>query len=112
MNTTTAQIGGSTLLIETSATEIERTPGSKYGTKTTGVRQDARNAYEQLKNLVRDIAVDMADSLIIETPNGPKEVCVELGLTFSSSANVWVLSASGDVSCNISMTWDRSIENG
>jgi hypothetical protein len=112
MKTTTAQIGRSTLLIETSTVDVEGSPIDRYGTKATGVRQDARNAYDQLKDLLRDIAVDMAESLIIDTPNGPKEVSIELGLTFSSSANVWILSASADVSCNISMTWDRSFKNG
>jgi hypothetical protein len=112
MKTTTAQIGRSTLLIETSTVDVEGSSVDRYGTKKTGVRQDARDAYDQLKDLVRDIAIDMAESLVIETPNGPKEVSIELGLTFSSSANLWVLSASGDVSCNISMTWDRSVQSG
>jgi hypothetical protein len=110
---TVAQIGGSTLLIESSISDVEGSPTlGKYGTQRTGVRKDVRNAYDQLKDLVRDIASDMAESLVMDVPNGPKEVSIELGLTFSGGANVWVLTASGEVSCTLSMTWDRPSVNG
>ncbi|HET7477030.1 MAG TPA: CU044_2847 family protein [Dermatophilaceae bacterium] len=108
MDAVPATIGGSRLLIEASATTAGPSAGSdEYGTKPTGIRDDVRDAYGQLKGLIRDISEDLGQALVANREDGPSEVSLELGLTFSSGANVWVLTASGAVSCTVSMTWTR-----
>lgn len=108
MDVSPASIGESQFLVETTVTPVvEPATTDRYGTIQTGIKVDPRDAYTQLKALVRDIADDFGKDLVSDRPGSPSEMTLEFGLTFSNAANVWVMTASGQVSCKIAMKWSK-----
>jgi hypothetical protein len=98
-------IGGSQILIETSGSQVDSEVVDEYGTQQTGIRSDLRDAYSQLKDIIVDMAQDMSTTVHARRPDGPSEVSLEFGLSFSGGANMWVLTSSSEVSCKVSMKW-------
>lgn len=109
METVAARVGDSRILVETSDVPVPEDfgGGSRFGTEKTGVADDLRDAYGQLKDLLRHLADDLGGDLAAHKPNWPSEVVLQFGLSFSTSGNVWVLKASGEMTCTVSMTWSR-----
>lgn len=109
MGTVAARVGTSRILVETSDVSVpaDLAESSHFGTEKTGVADDARDAYGQLKDLLRHLADDLGGDLATAKPNWPSEVVLRFGLSFSTSGNVWVLKASGEMSCSVTMTWSK-----
>jgi hypothetical protein len=101
-------IGGSQILIEAPEGDLDAALIGEYGTQETGIRDDLRDAYGQLKAVITDLAHDMSASIQARDPNGPSELGIEFGLSFSGGANMWVLTSSSEVSCKVSMTWSST----
>ena len=109
METVAARVGDTQILVEASVVPVPEGFGSRseFGTRKTGVKEDLRDAYAQLKDLLRDLSDDLGSDLAVPKPHRPSEVVLEFGLSFSTTGNVWVLKASGEMTCTVSMKWSR-----
>lgn len=108
--TVVAQVGSTTVLVESVLVEVPESVGSqgRYGVEKTS--RDLRDAYAQLKGLLGEVASDMGSQLASPQQHWPNEITVELGLSFSAEGNVWVIKAKGDMTCKVTMTWQRAID--
>lgn len=107
--TSGARIKGSVVLFETTDSgDIPLPEGEDdYGTTETGARQ-LTDAYQQLKELLGDVSEDLGHSLISRAGHGLTSVSIELQMTFSGEANVWVFKAGGEGAVTATLTWDLS----
>jgi hypothetical protein len=105
MDTVEAQVGSSRVLVEAVEVPLPATPGGRYGTEKTS--KDLRDAYAQLKGLLQDVAEDMGTDLAKPRPNWPAQIQLEFGLSFSAEGNIWVMKATGEMTCTVSMTWEK-----
>lgn len=102
-----ARVGSSTVFVEAVEVRLResRESGSRYGTEKTS--RDPRDAYAQLKELLRDVADDMGTQFASPKPHWPDTIRVEFGMSFAAEANVWVFKATGEMTCTVSMTWEK-----
>lgn len=109
MERTAAQIGTSTILIESTDDGLgSGDPGDDdFGTTETGTVVE--DAYGQLKKVLQNVSADLGGVLGASDP-GLSSVSVEFAFSFTSGANAWVLKAEGQGSVKATLTWnfDRS----
>jgi hypothetical protein len=105
--TVVAQVGATKVLVESVPVDVPESVGSqgRYGVEKTS--RDLRDAYAQLKDLLGDVASDMGAQLASPDEHWPNEITVEFGLSFSAEGNVWVIKARGDMTCKVTMTWQK-----
>jgi hypothetical protein len=110
VETVVARIGATTVLVESVPVEVPEAVGSqgRYGVEKTS--RDLRDAYLQLKDLLGDVAGDMGAELASPDQHWPNEITVEFGLSFSAQGNVWVIKARGDMTCKVTMTWQKGTD--
>jgi hypothetical protein len=101
-----AEIGGSRVYFESVQVATCAAAHDRYGTAdaTLGMR-DVRDAYTQLKSVIREISADLAGAVADRASGGPSSVQVTFGLAFSGEANAWVVRTSGDASLSATVTW-------
>lgn len=108
--TVVAQVGPTTVLVESVAVEVPDSIGSRGRYDVEKTSRDLRDAYAQLKDLLGDVASDMGRQLASPDQHWPNEITVEFGLSFSAEGNVWVIKAKGDMTCKVTMTWQKATD--
>jgi hypothetical protein len=108
--TVVAQVGGTRVLVESVPVDVPESESSqgRYGVEKTS--RDLRDAYAQLKDLLADVASDMGAQFASSEGHWPDQITVEFGLSFSAEGNVWVIKAKGDMTCRVTMTWQKTAD--
>jgi hypothetical protein len=108
MKTVSEQIENTKILIETMDESVEVVGTDQHGraTVTTSMNERIAKAYEEAKDTIAAIALDMGkefDSLKGQTR--PKQLELEFAMGFSASAGVWVITAKGDAALKVKLIW-------
>lgn len=86
---------------------------SGRATQLTGVRRKADNVYAQVKNLMREVSVDVGKEIRkIEVRLRPQKVEIELKIGFSSQVGlIWLMGGQSDYGMKVKMTWETRKSN-
>jgi hypothetical protein len=115
MDAIPVEVGSARLYLEPSDVAVARTvtelPDDYDGTVESGnLPQQVADGYEQLKmvltEVMRDFSGTLAQTVKEQGAAAPRSLELELSLKFSASANVWVVSASGESGIAARLTWD------
>ncbi|HLX84393.1 MAG TPA: CU044_2847 family protein [Terriglobales bacterium] len=111
MKTVSTRIESIPLLIEAISENVEiiGTEQSGRRTKTTSIEDQVARAYADAKETIAAIAKDIGTQLNDLTEGSrPGQVELEFSMGFSASAGVWVLTAKGESTFKVKMTWEGS----
>lgn len=100
-------IGDSTVMIQTMNCDVEVLNEIQNGPKIvdTGIEDEIKKSYQNLKTVIKDIAEDVGSELRRMQKNTcPKEIDIEFSLGLSTGG-VWVI-AKGDCVLKVKMTWE------
>ncbi len=106
--TVVAKVGTTTVLVEAVSVDVPESvsTGGRYGVEKTS--RDLRDAYAKLKDLLGDVASDMGSQLASPHEHWPDAITLEFGLSFSAEGGLWVIKAKGDMTCRVTMTWQKA----
>jgi hypothetical protein len=109
MKTVSTNIVSTPVLIEVITDNVEvigpGNPGRR--TRTTSIEDQIADAYADAKETIAAIAKDIGTQLDSLTEGSrPKQVELEFSMGFSINAGVWVLTAKGESTFKVKMTWD------
>ena len=106
MKNTSAMIGRSTVVFESTDTEVDSSlvlEVDEYGMQETSSRVE--DAYNQLKKLLQDVSADLGGA-IAANPSGLSEVSIEFAVSFTGEGNVWVVKTTGQGAVKATLTWN------
>ncbi|MGA7935574.1 MAG: CU044_2847 family protein [Kovacikia sp.] len=114
MSAIKATIGNTEILIQTTDVEVFGEE-SEYGTTTTSVKlEDIENVYTRAKSVITAIAKDIGTEMneMGKEARRPNKLEMQFNLGFSAKANAWFLSAGGDYTLAVKMTWELEGKDG
>lgn len=108
METVRTSIGDTEVLIAAidENVEILGAPPGGRATRTTGITDDLRHAYEKAKTVIAEIASDIGKQMHdVAATSRPAELELEFDLGFSAQAGAWVITGKGECALKVTMTW-------
>ncbi len=107
-------IGNTEILIQTVDIEVIGEDEDEFGTMTTSIEpEDIKNVYTRAKSVIQTIAEDIGTEMnkMGQEVRRPNKLEMQFNLGFSAKANAWFLSAGGEYTLSVTMTWNLEEKN-